>query len=93
MIIVLKELFLCLHSPKKAWILSFVKIRLVWESSFMRADGQTDVTKLIVAFRKFATSPKNPANFKPRKKIVILSVNPRHPWTVKPQLSMHLLYE
>jgi hypothetical protein len=32
-----------------------------WESSFsMRVEAQTDIMKLIVAFRNFAKAPKNP---------------------------------
>jgi len=30
----------------------------------MRTDGQTDVTKLIVAFRNFVKAPKNSKDFK-----------------------------
>jgi len=35
-----------------------MKIRLVGVE-FFHADGRTDMTKLIVAFRKFANAPKN----------------------------------
>jgi hypothetical protein len=31
----------------------------LWKPSFMRTDGRTDMTKLIVAFRNFANSPIN----------------------------------
>jgi hypothetical protein len=34
-----------------------MKIRLVGAEVF-HADGQTDMTKLIIAFRKFANAPK-----------------------------------
>jgi hypothetical protein len=40
---------------KKAHIPSFIKIRPVGLELF-HADGQTDVTKLIVAFRNFANA-------------------------------------
>jgi hypothetical protein len=43
---------------KKAPIPSFVKIRSVGAELF-HADRQADMTKLIVAFRKFANAPKN----------------------------------
>jgi hypothetical protein len=35
-----------------------MKIRPVWAKLF-HADGRTDLTKLIVAFRNFANAPKN----------------------------------
>jgi hypothetical protein len=37
---------------------NFIKIRSV-EAEFFHADGQTDMTKLIVAFCNFANAPKN----------------------------------
>ena len=43
---------------KKLQISSFIKIRSVAAELF-HADGQTDMTKLIVAFRNFANAPKN----------------------------------
>jgi hypothetical protein len=36
----------------------FIKIRLVRDELF-HTDGQTDMTKLTVAFRNFANAPKN----------------------------------
>ena len=39
-------------------MLNFVTIRPVGAELF-HADGQTDVTKLVVAFRKFTKAPKN----------------------------------
>ena len=43
---------------KKAQVSSFIKIRQV-EAVLFHADGQTDMMKLIVAFRNFANAPKN----------------------------------
>ena len=43
---------------KKAQMSSFVKIRPV-EAELLHADRQTDMTKLIVAFRDFAKAHKN----------------------------------
>ena len=43
---------------KELKISNFFKIRLVG-AEFFHADGQTDMTKLIVAFRNFARAPKN----------------------------------
>ena len=37
---------------------SFIKIRPVGAEMFC-ADGPTDITKPIIAFRKFANAPKN----------------------------------
>jgi len=39
-----------------------MKIRSVKDELF-HADGQTDMTKLTVAFRNFANEPKNVQNF------------------------------
>ena len=42
-----------------------MKIRSVEDDLFYadgQTDGQTDMTKLIVAFRKFANAPKNEQN-------------------------------
>jgi hypothetical protein len=39
-----------------------MKIRPVGPSYFMRTDGQTDMTKLIVAFRNFANAPNKEIN-------------------------------
>ena len=36
-----------------------MKIRPVGAELFMRADGQTDMTKLVVTFRNFVKAPKN----------------------------------
>ena len=43
---------------KNTQISNFTKIRPV-EAKFSYADGQTDMTKLTVAFRNFANAPKN----------------------------------
>jgi len=43
---------------KNTQIPNLIKIRSVGAEMF-HADGQTDVTKLIVAFRSFANAPKN----------------------------------
>ena len=43
---------------KNAQISNFVKICLV-RAEFFLADGRTDMTKLIVAFRNFTNAPKN----------------------------------
>jgi len=43
---------------KKIQISNFMKIRLVAAELF-HADGRTDMTKLIVAYRNFAKVPKN----------------------------------
>ena len=40
-------------------VLIFVEVRPVGAELF-RADGRTDMAKLIVAFRNFARAPKNP---------------------------------
>jgi len=39
-------------------MLHFIKIRPVG-AEFFRADGRTDMTKLMVALRNFANAPKN----------------------------------
>jgi hypothetical protein len=44
---------------KKAQISSFIKIRPVRIELF-HADGQTDVTRPLVAFRNIADAPRNP---------------------------------
>ena len=49
--------FLCRFS-KNTQIPNFVKIRQV-ETELFHADGRTDVTKLIVAFRSVTKAPKN----------------------------------
>jgi hypothetical protein len=46
---------------KKFYVLNFIKIRPV-EVELVHADGQTDMTKLIVAFRNFVNAPKNYLN-------------------------------
>jgi len=38
---------------------NYMKIRPV-EAEFFHADGQTDMTKLTVAFRNFTNAPKRP---------------------------------
>jgi hypothetical protein len=43
---------------KKAQITRFIKIRLLG-TEFFQTDRQTDMTKLIVAFRNFSNAPKN----------------------------------
>jgi hypothetical protein len=50
---------------KKAQISSFNKTRLVGAELF-HANGRTDTTKLIVAFRNFANAPKNGICFSPQ---------------------------
>ena len=50
--------FLDKFSKKNIQISNFVKIRQVGTELF-HADGRTDMTKPIVAFRNFANSPKN----------------------------------
>ena len=47
--------------PKNAKISNFIKIRPVGAELF-HADGQTDVTKLLVKFAIFANAPKNTAS-------------------------------
>jgi len=49
-----------MHGPinVKTKILNVIKIRPAGAQSF-HADGRTDMTKLIVAFRNFANAPKN----------------------------------
>jgi len=59
---------LCLSNVNETWIFSvefpekkiinFMKIHPVEAELFMLTDGRTDMTKLIVAFRKFANAPK-----------------------------------
>jgi hypothetical protein len=44
-------------------ISNFMKMRLV-EAEFFHADRRTDMTKLVVAFRRFANEPKNCSLFK-----------------------------
>jgi len=46
---------------KSTQITNFIKIRQVGAELF-HADGQTDMTKLIIAFRNFDNSPQNVAN-------------------------------
>jgi len=48
---------------KNAQISSFMKICPV-EATFFHADGQTDMTQLMVAFRNFANMPKNQLEYK-----------------------------
>ena len=43
---------------KKTQISSLIKIRLVGAELFL-ADRQTDMTKVLLAFRNFANTPKN----------------------------------
>ena len=43
---------------EKSLNIKFIKIRPLWYELF-HADGQTDMTKVIVAFRNFANAPKN----------------------------------
>jgi hypothetical protein len=55
---------------KKNQILIFIKIRLVTEPSCSiwtdkLTDRQTDMSKLVVAFRNFANAPKNKFNMEP----------------------------
>jgi hypothetical protein len=47
---------------KNTHILNFMKIRPVG-AELLNADGQTDITKLIVAFRNFANVPKKVPDF------------------------------
>jgi hypothetical protein len=47
------------HIFENTQISHFMKIRLVRASSFMQTDRRTDMSKLIVAFRDFANSPKS----------------------------------
>jgi hypothetical protein len=47
---------------KNTQILNFMKILPV-EAELFHADGRTDMTKLIVAFRNFANAPKNNNTF------------------------------
>ena len=47
-----------IFEKKKAQISASIKIRPVGAELF-HVDGQTDMTKLIVAFRNFANAPKN----------------------------------
>ena len=47
---------------KSTQMSNFMKIRPV-EAEFFHADGQTDMTKLIVAFRNSAKAPKNRVYF------------------------------
>jgi hypothetical protein len=42
---------------EKTWMSNFIKIRPV-KGELFHADGQTDLTKLIVAFHNFANAPK-----------------------------------
>jgi hypothetical protein len=48
---------------KNTHISSLMTIHPV-ETTFFHADGQTDVTKLMVAFRNFANMPKNLLKYK-----------------------------
>ena len=52
----LKKLLTDFRSIKE--ISKFIKIRLV-EADLFRADGRTDMTKLIAAFRNFTKAPNN----------------------------------
>jgi hypothetical protein len=47
-----------MNELSNAQIQNFMKIRQV-EDTLFHADGQTDTTKLTVAFRNFANAPKN----------------------------------
>jgi len=51
------KLELCGQILKKYSISNFIKIRPV-EAELFRADGRTDMTKLVVAFRNVANVPK-----------------------------------
>jgi hypothetical protein len=55
---VFKELNFLGRFSKNTEIWNFMNIRVVEPSFFMRTDGQTDKTKLTVAFRSFANAPK-----------------------------------
>ena len=48
----------------RAHISNFMKIRSV-EAELFHADGQTDMTKLIVAFRNFVNAPKTGSIYGP----------------------------
>ena len=53
---------------KNTQISNFVKIQQLGAGSFHedgRTDRQTDITKLIVAFRNFVNAPKNKIHFLP----------------------------
>ena len=43
---------------KKSQISNFIKIRVV-EAELFHAEGQTDMTKVIVSFRNSANAPEN----------------------------------
>jgi hypothetical protein len=60
---------------KKAQISSFIKIRPLGAELFY-AHGQTDMTKLIVAFRNFANAPKEGANRESLKHVSISILPP-----------------
>jgi hypothetical protein len=73
-------------------ISTFVKILSVWAELF-RADEQTDgqgdrrrdMTKLIVAFRKFANAPKNCKDF-----LLLISINRNE--EVNQSSAIHYMY-
>ena len=46
------------HHSNRCNTSRFIKIRSVGNALF-HADGQTDMTKLVLAFRNFANAPKN----------------------------------
>ena len=52
-------IFLIVFFSKNTEVSNFMKIRLV-RAELFHSDGRTDMTKLIVAFRKFSNAPKNP---------------------------------
>jgi hypothetical protein len=57
---------------KNTQISNLIKIRPVVAELF-RADGQTDVTKLVVAFLSSANAPKNKLHGTTNQKTVIVS--------------------
>jgi len=79
---------------KNNQISNFVKIRPV-EAAFLHADGRTEMTKLIAAFRNFANVPKNVCqNYRPtgvRSVSRIMKTTPARPFTGKEMTTVVLL--
>jgi len=62
------SIFREIFGKKKSQILNFIKV-LPMLATLFHADGQTDMTKLIVASRNFANAPKHLSGYSWRKPV------------------------